>query len=99
MNIIPAILLSLPIIMPTVLALGFDPIWFGVIMILLVMIGQITPPVGVACFVTHGMDPEVPLSTIFRGILPFWGCMVVAVILLAIFPQIALTLPSLMRGG
>ena len=99
MNIIPAILLSLPIIMPTVLALGFDPIWFGVIMILLVMIGQITPPVGVACFVTHGMDPEVPLSTIFRGILPFWGCMVVAVILLAIFPQIALILPSLMRGG
>jgi len=99
MNIIPAILLSLPIIMPTVLALGFDPIWFGVVMILMVMIGQITPPVGVACFVTQGMDPEVPLSTVFRGIFPLWGCMVLAVILLAIFPQIALLLPSLMRGG
>lgn len=99
MNIIPAMLLSLPIIMPTILALGFDPIWFGVIMVLMVMIGQITPPVGVACYVTHGMAPEVPLSTIFRGIFPFWGCMVIVVILLAAFPQIALFLPALMRGG
>jgi tripartite ATP-independent transporter DctM subunit len=99
MNIIPAIMLSLPIIMPTVLALGFDPIWFGVVIVLLVMIGQITPPVGVACFVTQGIDPEVPLSSIFKGILPLWGCMVVVVILLAFFPQIALFLPNLMRGG
>ncbi len=99
MNIIPAILLSLPIIMPTILVLGFDPIWFGVIMVLMVMIGQITPPVGVACYVTHGIAPEVPLSTIFRGIFPFWGCMVIVVILLAAFPQIALFLPTLMRGG
>jgi len=99
MNIIPAMLLSLPIIMPTILVLGFDPIWFGVVMVLLVMIGQITPPVGIACYVTHGMDPEVPLSTVFRGILPLWGCMVVVVILLAIFPQIALWLPGMMRGG
>jgi len=99
MNIIPAMLLSLPIVMPTILVLGFDPIWFGVIMVLMVMIGQITPPVGVACFVTKGMDPDVPLPTIFRGILPLWGCMVVVVILLAVFPQIALFLPTLMRGG
>jgi len=99
MNIIPAIMLSLPIIMPTVLALGFDPVWFGVVIVLLVMIGQITPPVGVACFVTQSIAPEVPLSTIFRGILPLWGCMVAVVILLVFFPQIALFLPNLMRGG
>jgi tripartite ATP-independent transporter DctM subunit len=99
MNIIPAIMLSLPIIMPTVIALGFDPIWFGVVIVLLVMIGQITPPVGVACFVTQSIAPEVPLTTIFKGILPLWGCMVLVVVLLVLFPQIALFLPHLMRGG
>jgi len=99
MNVIPAIMLSLPIIMPSVVALGFDPVWFGVVIVLLVMIGQITPPVGVACFVTRSLDPEVSLSSIFRGILPLWGCMVVVVVLLALFPQIALFLPNLMRGG
>jgi len=98
MNIIPAILLSLPIFMPTVLALGFDPIWFGVIMVLMVMIGQITPPVGIACFVVKSMAGEdVQLSTVFKGILPFWGCMVAALVLLAIFPQIAMFLPNLMH--
>lgn len=100
MNIIPAILLSLPIFMPTVLALGFDPIWFGVIMVLMVMIGQITPPVGIACFVVKTMAGEdVKLSTVFKGILPLWGCMVAALVILALFPQIALVLPNLMHGG
>ena len=99
MNIIPAMLLTLPIIMPTILALNFDPVWFGVVMVLMVMIGQITPPVGVACYVTKGMDPDVPLFTVFRGVLPFWGCMVAVVAILAAFPQVALYLPSLMRGG
>jgi tripartite ATP-independent transporter DctM subunit len=97
MNIIPAILLSLPVIMPTVLALGFDPVWFGVIMVLMVMMGQITPPVGIACFVVRSIAPEVPLSTIFRGILPHFAAMLVCVVILAAFPQIALFLPSLMR--
>ncbi|GAI24472.1 unnamed protein product, partial [marine sediment metagenome] len=98
MNIIPAVLMSLPIFMPMVLALGFDPIWFGVIMVLMVMIGQITPPVGIACFVVKGMAGEdVSLSTVFRGILPLWGCMVAALVLLALFPQIAMFLPNLMH--
>jgi len=100
MNIIPAILLSLPIFMPTVLALGFDPIWFGVIMVLMVMIGQITPPVGIACFVVKTMAGEdVKLSTVFKGIFPLWGCMVAALVILALFPQVALFLPKLMHGG
>jgi TRAP-type C4-dicarboxylate transport system permease large subunit len=99
MNIIPAIMLSLPVIMPTVKALGFDPVWFGVVVVLLVMMGQITPPVGVACFVTRSIDPEVPLSTIFKGVLPLFACLMLVVILLAFFPQIALFLPNLMRGG
>jgi tripartite ATP-independent transporter DctM subunit len=99
MNIIPAIMLSLPVIMPTVVALGFDPVWFGVVVVLLVMMGQITPPVGVACFVTRSIDPEVPLSTIFKGVLPLFACLMLVVVLLAFFPQIALFLPNLMRGG
>jgi tripartite ATP-independent transporter DctM subunit len=99
MNIIPAIMLSLPIIIPTVKALGFDPVWFGVAVVILVMMGQITPPVGVACFVTRSLDPEVPLSTIFKGIWPLWACMAAALLLLVFFPQIALFLPDLMRGS
>ena len=96
MNIIPAIMLTLPIIMPTVEAVGFNPIWFGVITVLLVMMGQITPPVGVACFVTHSMFPEVPLTTVFRGTYPLLGCMILMLVILAIFPKIALFLPGLM---
>jgi tripartite ATP-independent transporter DctM subunit len=99
MNIIPAIMLSLPILIPTITALGFDTVWFGVAVVLLVMMGQITPPVGVACFVTRSLDPEVPLSTIFKGIWPLWACMAVALLILVFFPQIALFLPNLMRGS
>jgi len=99
MNIFPALLLTLPLILPTVYVLGFDPIWFGVMSILLVMIGQITPPVAVVCFAVKGMAKDVPLSTIFKGVLPLWGAMVVGMIILALFPQIATFLVNLVRGG
>jgi tripartite ATP-independent transporter DctM subunit len=99
MNVIPAVMLSLPVIIPTVKAMGFDLVWFGVVVILLVMMGQITPPVGVACYVTRSMDAEVPLATIFKGILPLFLCMLATLLLLVFFPQIALFLPTLMRGG
>jgi tripartite ATP-independent transporter DctM subunit len=97
MNIVPMIMLTLPILFPTVVSLGFDPIWFGVIMVMMMEMGQITPPVGINVFVISGVAGDVPLSTIFRGIFPFVVVEVILIIILTIFPQIALVLPNAME--
>ena len=96
MNVLPVIILTLPVIFPTVMVLGYDPIWFGVIMVLIVQIGVITPPIGMNVFAISGVAKGVPLSTIFRGIMPFWIAMIVAIAILIAFPQIALFLPNLL---
>jgi len=95
MNVIPIILLTLPAIFPTVLSLGFDPIWFGVITVLLMEMGQITPPVGMIVFAIASIEKDVPLAIIFKGIFPFVICMIICVVLLTVFPDIALVLPRL----
>jgi len=97
MNVLPVIILTLPVIFPTVMALGYDPIWFGVIMILIAQIGVITPPIGMNVFAISGVAKDVPLGTIFRGIMPFWIAMVIAIAILIAFPQIALFLPNLLK--
>ena len=97
MNIMPAMIITLPLIFPTVLALGFDPIWFGVIMVITMEMGQITPPVGINVFGIAGVAHDVPMVTIFRGIFPFLLMMLLAIGILAVFPQIATFLPSLGR--
>ena len=88
--------ITLPIIFPVVTGLGFDPIWFGVIMVLVLEMGLISPPVGVNCFVVKSVAPDVPLGTIFRGVLPFWAAMGCCIALLLAFPQIALLIPNAM---
>ncbi len=88
------ILLTVPIFYPVVLSFGYDPIWFGVLIVLLTQIGVITPPVGINAYVIKGIFPEIPIQNIFKGIFPFFVSMVVAVILLLIFPEIALLLAS-----
>ncbi|MEL7564703.1 MAG: TRAP transporter large permease subunit [Dehalobacterium sp.] len=95
MNVIPIILLTLPAILPTVLSLGFDPIWFGVVTVLLMQMGQITPPIGINVFAINSVAKDVSIETIARGIIPFFVCMTIAVLLITIFPQIALFLPSI----
>jgi len=97
MNIMPMIMLTLPILYPTILGLGFDPIWFGVIMVIMMEMGQITPPVGINVYVISGIAKDVPMGTIFKGIIPFWGCQVLIIIILVFFPQIATFLPAMMR--
>jgi C4-dicarboxylate transporter DctM subunit len=94
MDALALITLTVPIIYPVVLVLGFDPIWFGVIIVLVTEMGVITPPVGVNVYVIKGVAEDVPLETIFRGIFPFLAAIIVAVIILMIFPQIATFLPS-----
>lgn len=88
--------LAVPIVYPIVVQLGFDPIWFGIIITLTMEMSLITPPVGVNVFVLSGVAKDVPMYTIFRGILPFWLAMVACIILLMIFPQIVLFLPNSM---
>ena len=97
MDSLAMITLTVPIFYPAVIALGFDPIWFGVIIVLVVEMGVITPPVGINVYVIKGVVPDVPLATIFRGIFPFLGAIIVTTIILVFFPQIATFLPSFMR--
>ena len=89
------IVVTIPIFFPIVEKLGFDPIWFGVIIVLTGEMGVITPPVGVNVFVIKGIAPDIPLEKIFRGIFPFLLALVLFTILLTIFPQIATFLPNL----
>ncbi len=96
MPIIPAIILTIPIFFPIVSGLGYDPIWFGVVVVTMAEIGQITPPVGINVFALSGVAKEVPLGTIFKGILPFVVADIIRVILIFSFPALALWLPSLM---
>jgi tripartite ATP-independent transporter DctM subunit len=91
------ILLTIPIFYPVITELGFNPIWFGVMIVLVTQMGVITPPVGVCVYVVSGMERDVPLGTIFRGALPFLAALVVAAILLILFPQIVLWLPRLVH--
>lgn len=90
--------LTIPIVFPLILDMGFDPIWFGVIITLVMEMSLITPPVGINVFVISGIAKDVPMYTIFRGVLPFWVAMLVLIILLILFPQLALFLPQTMSG-
>ncbi len=90
------IILTIPIVFPLVQSLGFDPIWFGVVIVIVAEIGAITPPVGLNVFVVKGVAPDVPISEIFKGILPFWGADMVRLSLVVMIPQIALFLPNIM---
>jgi C4-dicarboxylate transporter, DctM subunit len=94
MDSLALIMLTVPILFPLVTKLGFDPIWFGVIIVLVTDIGVITPPVGINVFVIKGVVPEVPIGDIFKGVLPFLIGMILVTILILIFPIIATWLPS-----
>ncbi len=96
MNVIPMIMLVLPALFPTVVALGFDPVWFGVVTVLLMELGQITPPIGVLVFAMSTVVPEVPMMRIFKFVVPFFFSILLCVFLLILFPAICLWLPNLL---
>lgn len=92
------ILLTIPIFYPIAVdMLGYDPIWFGVVIVLCVAMGVITPPVGMNVYIIKGVASDVPLETIFKGIWPFLGAIVVCLALLIAFPQLSIFLPNLLR--
>lgn len=92
------LVLTLPIFFPVVLQLGIDPIWFGVLVVLTLEMGLISPPVGINVFIVKSVAPTVPLGDIFRGVIPFWIAMLLTLIVLIAFPQISLLLPNTMFG-
>ncbi len=97
MDALAMIMLTIPIFFPVVQKLGFDPIWFGVVIVLITEMGVITPPVGINVYVVYGVARDVPLEKIFRGVFPMLISLLVCNLLLILFPQIALWLPGFMR--
>ena len=96
LDAISMMVLTMPVIYPVILALGFNPIWFGVIAVLMMEAGLITPPMGLNIFTVAGVAKDVPIETIFRGVAPFLLSIFAIVILITIFPQLALFLPNMM---
>ncbi len=90
------VLLTIPVFFPVIVGLGYDPIWFGILIVTIVEIGMISPPVGLNLFVINSLLPKVPLTTIYRGVWPFVVADIVRLGILMAVPSIALLLPSLM---
>ncbi len=90
------LLLTVPIFFPLVTSLGFDPVWFGIVVVVVTEISLITPPVGLNVFVLKNVIGDVPTATIFRGVTPFWIMDILRLLLLLLVPGIALFLPSLL---
>lgn len=88
------LVVTIPIFFPIVTAMGFDPIWFGVIAVIVIEMGMITPPVGLNVFVVKGVATDVPMLDIFRGVLPFWFAMLVCLLVIVAIPDIALLIPQ-----
>jgi len=95
---VAVILMAAPILLPIVISAGFDPYWFAVILTINMEIGLITPPVGLNLYVINGIAPEISLRTILVGSLPFVACMVIAILLLCVFPDLATWLPNKVMG-
>lgn len=95
---VAVILMTMPILLPIIIQAGFDPYWFAVVLTINMEIGLITPPVGLNLYVINGIAPDISLGEILKGSLPFVLCMVLAIVLLALFPGIATWLPNLLMG-
>jgi tripartite ATP-independent transporter DctM subunit len=95
MDALSFLLVTISVFFPMIQKLGYDPIWFGVIIVILLEMGAITPPVGINVYVIKGVAPDVELGVVFKGVLPFFIAMVVCIGILMLFPQIALFLPGL----
>ena len=91
------ILLTIPVFFPLATGLGFDAIWFGIIIVRMTEIGLITPPIGMNVYAISGIVPDVPVTTIFRGIIPFLIADILHVALLLFVPGVVMFLPNLMR--
>jgi len=99
MDAIGMLLLTLPVVYPAVIGLGYDPIWFGIIVVKMAEICLITPPIGLNCFVVNGVRPDIPLNEVFKGVGPFFVADVATISVLIAFPEIVTWLPKMMNMG
>lgn len=90
------ILLTVPIFFPVIKALGYDPVWFGILIVVVVEIGLIHPPIGVNLFVIRSVMPDIPMMTVVRGVVPFIVSDLLRILLIAAVPAISLWLPHLL---
>src|SRR5213082_2287267 len=93
------ILMTSPILYPIIKAAGFDPVWFGVILTINMEIGLIHPPVGLNIYIVNSIAPDVPVTRVMWGTIPYVGCMILAIVILCAFPEIATWLPDRMMGA
>lgn len=96
---VAVILMAAPILLPIVTGAGFDPYWFAVVLTINMEIGLITPPVGLNLYVINGIAPDIPLKTILWGSMPYVGCMILSILILCVFPQLATALPDMVMGA
>jgi len=86
----------MPVVYPIVVLLGFDPVWFGIALVILMEMAQVTPPVGMNLFGLHGLRPDIPIREVIIGSLPFFALMNVALAIITVYPEIVTWLPSTM---
>lgn len=98
MDALPMMMLTVPIFLPIIKALGFDAIWFGVVIVMVMQLGLITPPVGMSCYVVSGIAKDVPLMKIFKGALPFCLPILASIVIITMFPAITTILPNIIYG-
>jgi tripartite ATP-independent transporter DctM subunit len=92
-----ALVITLPFVMPLIIGMGYHPVWWGIIMVITIEVGLITPPIGVNVFVLYGIAETIPLKTIFQGIVPFFFAELICIGILVLFPELVLWLPRI--GG
>jgi tripartite ATP-independent transporter DctM subunit len=90
-------LLTLPVVFPAVVGLGYDPVWFGILLVKLIEVGVVTPPVGLNCYVVNGIRPDIPLEKVFRGVSPFLIGEVFIIGIIVAFPDLILLIPNMMQ--
>ena len=96
---IAMLVLTIPVVIPIAIGMNWDLIWFGIIVVIVLEMGMISPPVGINVFIVKSIAQDVPMAKIFRGIWPFWFAMAAMIVLLILFPEIALFLPEKITGG
>jgi TRAP-type C4-dicarboxylate transport system permease large subunit len=94
---VAAMVITLPFVLPLIVDMGFSPVWWGIVNVVVIEIGMITPPIGINVFVLQGVSKDYPLSTIYKGLVPFLGADVVRLAILVIFPALSLWLVHLIR--
>ena len=95
---VAAMVIAMPFVLPLIKSWGFDPIWWGVINVVIIELGMLMPPLGMNVFVVHGIAPQVGLGNIYRGVMPYIASNLLRLALLLTFPALCLWLPQVMKG-